>query len=130
VRARVWLRTLVGEPLDVTYRIKGVQLEQSPARTAYQQNFTNQNVTEAGVPDRYYLFDDLVDDAINWPAPSGTYTVNIAARAGITTETGQALSGQVDALRARETFGYVAVDRALSASEQAALTRYLEGISP
>ena len=78
----------------------------------------------------YYLEDDETDDALNWTAPAGTYTVARLNSAGtVTIQTSQALSGATDILLEAEVAAYVAVDRALTAGETSSLTTYLEGLA-
>ncbi|MDZ7904586.1 MAG: hypothetical protein U5N55_01470 [Cypionkella sp.] len=54
-RAAVAATFAAGEVLNYTVEIAGFQLEQGPARTAYQHNYSATNVTEAGFPDRRFV---------------------------------------------------------------------------
>jgi hypothetical protein len=47
---------------NAVVRISDIQLERGSARTAYQANFSQYNITEAGVADCYSLRTDGVDD--------------------------------------------------------------------
>ena len=116
--------------LTVLGTVNDAQLELGAVRTAYQLvGATTYDVTEAGQADNWYLFDDLVDDAINWTAPSDTYSIAFISTGGaVTILSGQALSGATDVLRASRTGPYIAADRAWTAKEQAQITAYLEGL--
>jgi DNA-binding helix-hairpin-helix protein with protein kinase domain len=102
------------------------QLETGSTATAYQRVTTAFDVTEAGVQSVSYLFDDLVDDQINWTASAGTnYSVAWVDNAGsVTIQTAQSLSGTTDALRAQRMAGYLAINRALTAEETTNLTNW------
>lgn len=92
---------------------------------AYQRVTTSTDYDTTGFP--LYLRDDLTDDTINWTAPAGTYTVSFVDRAGnVTIETSQSLSGTTDALRVERLGGYLAINRALTASETASLTAWFK----
>lgn len=72
-----------------------------------------------------HLEDDLVDDSINWTAPTGTYTVAWVDTAGnVTIQTAQSLSGATDALRAQRMVGYLAINRTLNEGETTNLTNW------
>ena len=78
----------------------------------------------------YYLDDDEVDDAINWTAPAGTYTIAYVNTSGtVTTLTGQSLSGATNILLDPALVAYVAVDRALTGAETSGLQSYLAGLA-
>lgn len=62
VRTEIILQMVNGAAIDVTYRIKGIQLEMGAARTAFQFNYSASNVTEPGIVDCLYLAFDGVDD--------------------------------------------------------------------
>ena len=62
VRTEIILQMVNGAAIDVTYRIKGIQLELGAARTAFQFNYTASNVTEPGIADCHFLAFDGVDD--------------------------------------------------------------------
>jgi hypothetical protein len=56
-----------GVTYDVTFRVKGLQLEQSSSRTAYQFNYNRFNVTQPPLAQVNYLFFDGVDDFLVTP---------------------------------------------------------------
>jgi len=62
VRTEIILQMVNGAAIDVTYRIKGIQLELGAARTAFQFNYSSNNISEPGVADCYFLAFDGVDD--------------------------------------------------------------------
>jgi len=62
VRLEVLFTAQTGATVDATYRIKGLQLELGSTATTYQANASAYDVTEAGIPDIYYLAFDGVDD--------------------------------------------------------------------
>lgn len=62
VRTEIILQMVNGAAIDVTYRIKGIQLELGAARTAFQFSYSSTNVTESGFADCYFLSFDGVDD--------------------------------------------------------------------
>lgn len=64
VRPSVNFGFTIGATIDVTYRIRELQFEKSATRTAYQANYSQYNVTEAGVASAYYLSFDGVDDGM------------------------------------------------------------------
>jgi hypothetical protein len=110
-----------------TFRIAGYQIElgNNPP-TAYQKVVGAFDVTETGVKSVNYLFNDLSDDAINWTAPNDTYTVARAGANGVIDITaGSALNGATDVLGGAQASGYLAINRALTATEQARLSAYL-----
>ena len=63
VRSVVQLRIITtGVTIDVTFRVKGLQLERSSSRTAYQFNYNRFNVTQPPLAQVHYLSFDGVDD--------------------------------------------------------------------
>jgi len=106
--------------------VEEAQYEISSTVTAYQKVVSEFDVTEAGVDSVFYAFDDEVDDAINWTAPTDTdYTISYVDTAGnVTTLTGQSLSGAADILLDPALVGYLAIDRALTAGETTNLETY------
>lgn len=77
-----------------------------------------------------HIESDGIDDALNWTAPEGTYTVARVNSSGtVTIQTGQSLSGATNILIESTIAGYVAVDRALTETETTALTAYLERLA-
>jgi hypothetical protein len=108
--------------------IWGAQLEQSSTASAYQKVVSTYDVTEAGQADNWYLFDDLVDDAINWTAPADDYSIAFIDTGGdVTILDAEALSGATNVLQSARTGSYIAADRAWTADEKAKITTYLEG---
>lgn len=107
-------------------KVMNPQREAGAIATAYQLAVSQFDVREAGVQSLAYLYDDLVDDALTWVAPTGVYTIAyVDTSAAVTILSGQALSGATDVLLPRQLGGYVAVNRALTALEVGALTAYL-----
>lgn len=105
------------------------QLDVGSSATAYQKVVTARDVTQSGLADVFYAFDDG-GDSINWTAPAGTYTIAYVVPDGtVTILTGQALSGAADALIPSQLVEYVAVNRALTGPETSALTSYLTGVA-
>ena len=85
-----------------------------------------ERVTVAGQPDNWYLFDDAVDDTLNWTAPAADYTVAYVTTGGVVTILeNQALSGATDILQAAHTGAYIAVNRLLTPLEKAKVSLYL-----
>jgi hypothetical protein len=108
--------------------IWGAQAELSSTATDYQRVTSTFDVTEAGQPDNFFLFNDLIDDVLNWTAPADDYSIaRINAGATVTLLAGQALSGATNVLNTARTGPYIAVDRALTTAEQNNVTAYLEG---
>jgi hypothetical protein len=108
--------------------INRAQLEESSTATPYQRVGSTFDVTEAGQPDNFFLFNDLIDDVINWTAPADDYSIaRINAGATVTLLASQALSGATNLLNTARTGPYIAVDRALTTAEQGNVTAYLEG---
>ena len=106
----------------------GAQLEVSSTATDYQRVGSTFDVTEAGQPDNFFLFNDLIDDVMNWTAPADDYSIaRINAGATVTLLASQALSGATNLLNTARTGPYIAVDRALTTAEQDNVTAYLEG---
>jgi hypothetical protein len=84
VRCALLLSFTNGETVDVTYRIKGLQLEQAASRTAYQANFSQFHITEADQRPCEYLAPDALDDSMTFAtafAPEGAYTLIAAVDA-------------------------------------------------
>jgi hypothetical protein len=104
------------------------QYEEGLTMTAPQRVGSTFDVTEAGQPDNFFLFNDLIDDVINWTAPADDYSIaRINAGATVTLLASQALSGATNLLNTARTGPYIAVDRALTTAEQGNVTTYLEG---
>jgi hypothetical protein len=108
--------------------IWGAQVEEGSTASAYQKVTSTYDVTEAGQADNWYLFDDLVDDAINWTAPADDYSIAFIDTGGdVTILDAEALSGATNVLQSARTGSYIAADRAWTADEKAKITTYLEG---
>jgi hypothetical protein len=104
----------------------GAQLEAAATVTAYQRVVTARDVTQSGVSDVFYMFDDG-GDSLNWTAPAGTYDVAYVNSLGtVTILTSQALSGAADVTIPTDLVEYVAVNRTLTAGEVSQLTTYLQ----
>ncbi|MDP3339838.1 hypothetical protein [Frigidibacter sp.] len=110
--------------------IAEIQSEISPAKTAYQTIVSQYDATQAGEPLRWYLSDDLVDDSLTAPLPSGTYTVGFANDAGVSILTGQAVTGTYSLPGPARLYGALAINRALSAAETAMLSAWLGSRRP
>lgn len=116
--------TLAGTAGD-TVEINTISVKELPGNHARQGTAGSRPALRQTAGGAYYLEDDA-DNALNWAAPAGTYTVIFGDTAGtVTVETAQALSGTVDALRATQLVGYIAVNRGLTASEADAITNWL-----
>jgi phage baseplate assembly protein gpV len=112
--------------VTATVEVWGAQLEAGSVLTDYQRVVTAFDVTETGVKSVNYLFNDLSDDAINWTAPNDSYAVARAgANGAIDIAAGVALNGATDVLGGAQASGYLAINRALTATEQARLSAYL-----
>jgi len=112
------------------FRVGGWQAEPlgdaalNPTATAYQKVTTAYDVTEAGQPDRWSAV-NVSSDSLNLTLPAGTYTrAWVTSAGGVTIQTGQALSGTEDVLRATETADVLYINRNLSGEEQGRLTEY------
>lgn len=116
--------------VDITMRIAGTQAERNAAMTALQLVRTAADITEAGKPGRFALFNDLIDDALTVTLPTGTYTVAYGDDSGVTVLTGQAVSGSYTLPGPARLYGAVAINRALSAAETARLTAWLTSRRP
>lgn len=102
------------------------QLETGTTVTNYQRVITARDVSEIGVADVYYMFDDGAD-SLNWTAPAGTYDIAYVNSLGtVTVLTSQALSGAADITLPVDLVEYVAVPRTLTAGEVTQLTTYLQ----
>ena len=75
---------------------------------------------------RWYLNDDLTDDALNWSAPAGDYTIAyVSAGNVVTILEAQALSGATDIMASQMIGGYFAIDRLLTTQEKSSLSAFL-----
>lgn len=111
-----------------TIQIRRPQIEAGNQNSTYQRVGAATDYDTTGFP--LYLRDDLVDDTLNWKAPAGTYTVAFVDHIGnVTIETSQSLSGTTDMLRVQRLCGYLAIGRALTASETTDLTAWLKSKS-
>lgn len=99
-RTAVVLSVVVGQPIDITVRVKRLQFERGPVVTPLQHNYGPNNVTEPGVDDVWFLLNDG-NDALPATLPAGTYGiawVNPAGGISYATQT-LAAEGTIDALR-------------------------------
>jgi hypothetical protein len=129
VRPSISLTGTVGDMVDVTYRIKGVQFEQGSTRTNYQFNFSQFNITEADQRPVYYLFDDNVDDVMNATIASELTDATIAwaSDAGYTIQTGQTIAdGSYNVLRDNRLYGFAIAGADLSAGQTSLLEKSLK----
>lgn len=107
----------------------GAQLELGSTATAYQRVGSEFDVTEAGKRSLHYLFDDDVDDSLPATLPDlGTdATIFFATDAGVTISGSQTIgAGAFETLRGQKTFAVGAINRALTAAENARLQLWLE----
>jgi hypothetical protein len=93
----IWVPS--GATANFTIRIKQPQLERGSTRTAYQANYSQYNVTEAGVASAYYLAFDGVDDGMATSAINFSATDAVTVFAGIR-KLGTAASGLIVELSA------------------------------
>ena len=82
-RVIVSLTFTLATTIDITYRIKGLQLELGSTRTAYQANYSQYNITEAGVPSVHYIGFDGVDDGMVTSAIDFSATDAVTVFAGV-----------------------------------------------
>ncbi len=82
-RATLSLTFNIASAIDVTYRIKGLQLELGSTRTAYQANYSQYNITEANVPSVLYIGFDGVDDGMVTSAIDFSATDAVTVFAGL-----------------------------------------------
>lgn len=71
-RGRIVLTIAIGDVVDVTYRVKGLQWELGPNRTAFQFNRGPSDIMEPNVPDLWHLYNDG-GDSLNVVLPAGEY---------------------------------------------------------
>ncbi len=116
--------------VNITVRIAGTQAERATATTALQVVRTATDITEAGLPSRFALLNDLVDDAMTVTLAAGSYTVAFGDDSGVTVLTSQALSGAYTIPGPARLYGAVAINRALNARETASLTAWLNSRRP
>lgn len=74
VSGRVIVTVAAGDVINATYRIKGLMWEMGGIRTPFQFNYGPNDITEAGVPDLWHLYNDG-GDSLNAVYPAGTYGV-------------------------------------------------------
>lgn len=80
-RAGVVIITHSGATVDYTIRVQAVQFEQGSARTAYQANVSQFDITESGFPAFPFARFDLSDDALATTiATGGTFDVLVPGR--------------------------------------------------
>jgi hypothetical protein len=78
VFGEVKIRTASGATVDYVIRIQAVQFEQSAARTNYQFNYSQFDITEAGVPDVVGFAPDSIAQHMQLATafqPAGDYTL-------------------------------------------------------
>ena len=80
-RAGFVIRTEAGATVDYTIRVQAVQFEQGSARTAYQANVSQFDITESGFPAFPFARFDRSDDALATTiATGGTFDVLVPGR--------------------------------------------------
>jgi hypothetical protein len=122
----VTLQIVAGPAASTNAVIDNVSIKELSGTHAIQSTVGSRPTLRRNSGGIYYLEDD-VDNAISWAAPAGTYTVVFCDTAGsVTVQTSQSLSGATDALRATQTVGYLAINRALTAKETADLTNWFK----
>jgi hypothetical protein len=125
--ATMYLTLIVSS--SVTASISSVSVKELPGNHAIQATLAARPILRQTGGGVYYLEDDLVDDALNWTAPAGTYTVATVNTSGtVSILTSQSLSGETDMLLDAALVQYIAVNRALSGGETTGLTNYLAGL--
>lgn len=119
------LQLLSGDVIDVTYRIKGLQFESGLNSTPLQHNYGPNNVTEEGVPDVPFLFNDG-NDSLPASLPAGAYGVAWVNPAGGVTFTAQtiAAAGQIDVLRGIRTVDVIIRQGDFTQAEKDQITQY------
>lgn len=83
VRTVVHLSFTNGATIDVTYRVKAIQLELGPARTAYQFNYSNVNIAQPPFTQVGALLYDGVDDFMVTPAVDFSNSDEVTVVAGV-----------------------------------------------
>ena len=123
--------TYQGNPNHNIY-LTGRVLEIASEPSRYQRTGTEFDITEVGQAERFYVFDDGVDDSLLATLPDlGTdATLAYASDEGVTILTGQTIgAGAFDVLRDKQLYGLIVNNRAWTASETERVTRYLERLS-
>lgn len=72
-----------GATIDITYRIKGLQLEKASSRSSSQLNLNKYNVTEAGKASLGVLYPDGIDDWMVTPSINFSGTNKMTVWAGL-----------------------------------------------
>lgn len=121
------LTFVVGDVIDVTYRIKGFQFESGPIKTPLQFNYGPNDITEAGVPDLWHLYNDG-GDSLMAGLPAGNYTVAwVSALGTVTITDGVAVAaGGTNILLGERIADVLFLRRTPSDAEKRALTAYWE----
>lgn len=120
----------VSTAINDGFVVNTVSVKEIPGNHATQGTLASRPILRQTGGGVYYLDDDEVDDAINWTAPAGTYTIAYVNTSGtVTTLTGQSLSGATNILLDPALVAYVAVDRALTGAETSGLQSYLAGLA-
>ena len=105
------------------------QLEAGIINSPYQRVGVDADVTEGGKRDLWHLYNDQVDDTLvaDFPDLGTQATIASATEAGVSIVAAQTIgAGAFDVLIGARTYALVVIDRALSPTETAQLTRYLE----
>lgn len=74
-RLGVTLAIATGDIIDVSYRIKGFQWEFGEVQTPLQLNYGPNNITEPGVEDEWFLYNDGNDSLNTQPLQAGDFSV-------------------------------------------------------
>jgi hypothetical protein len=114
-----------------TVSIDNVSVRELPGNHATQITVPERPALRKTAGGLWYAESDNLDDAMEWTATAGNYTIARLNSAGVVTiQTEQALDGATDIFAVEtEIAAYVSVDRALTANETAALTAYLEDLA-
>lgn len=68
----LYLRIPIGQTVDATIKIVALQVELGAVKTPFQTVYNPNDITEAGVPDLWHLYNDG-GDSLNVVLPAGTY---------------------------------------------------------
>lgn len=82
-RTAVVLLITNGATIDVTYRIKGLQIERGASRTNYQFNYANFNIVEPPFAQRNHLLFAVLRDWLQTPAVNFSATDKMTVIAGL-----------------------------------------------
>lgn len=121
--------TAVGSVVDVTYRIKGWQVEKGASVTPLQLNMSDLDVTEAGVTPVWFLWNDG-GDSMPVTLPAGDFGLAWVDALGAVTVTTVTSDGTtpINLLRTTRMADVLIRQGALSTVEVNEMTTYWEGL--